>query len=208
MTKSIIINKHGGPEVLEFVDTAVRSPDSKHIKIKNLAIGLNFIDTYHRSGLYPIKLPCGLGMEGAGVVEEVGSAVKNFRKGDNVVYASPPLGSYSDERIIPERIAIKIPDGINHKIVILVTLILGVFTQIFTGITSLIAIIPFFGPFILKIISIPIFYFLNALGWVVSAIAIKKGFVNELSRSRTVTLALLVGIILGYILGNIIPLDK
>ena len=98
--------------------------------------------------------------------------------------------------------------GINHKIVILVTLILGVFTQIFTGITSLIAIIPFFGPFILKIISIPIFYFLNALGWVVSAIAIKKGFVNELSRSRTVTLALLVGIILGYILGNIIPLDK
>ena len=98
--------------------------------------------------------------------------------------------------------------GINHKIVILVTLILGVFTQIFTGITSLIAIIPFFGPFILKVVSIPIFYFLNALGWVVSAIAIKKGFVNELSRSRTVTLALLVGIILGYILGNIIPLDK
>ena len=98
--------------------------------------------------------------------------------------------------------------GINERIIILVTLILGVFTQIFTGITSLIAIIPFFGPFILKVISIPIFYFLNALGWVVSAIAIKKGYVNELSRSRTVTFALLVGIIIGYILGNIIPLDK
>ena len=98
--------------------------------------------------------------------------------------------------------------GINERIIILVTLILGVFTQIFTGITSLIAIIPFFGPFIIKVISIPIFYFLNALGWVVSAIAIKKGYVNELSRSRTVTFALLVGIIIGYILGNIIPLDK
>ena len=98
--------------------------------------------------------------------------------------------------------------GINERIIILVTLILGVFTQIFTGITSLIAIIPFFGPFIIKVISIPIFYFLNALGWVVSAIAIKKGYVNELSKSRTVTFALLVGIIIGYILGNIIPLDK
>ena len=98
--------------------------------------------------------------------------------------------------------------GINERIIILATLVLGVITQIFTGITSLIAIIPYFGPFILKVISIPIFYFLNALGWVVSAIAIKKGYVNELSRSRTVTFALLVGIIIGYILGNIIPLDK
>ena len=98
--------------------------------------------------------------------------------------------------------------GINERIIILATLVLGVFTQIFTGITSLIAIIPFFGPFILKVVSIPVFYFLNALGWVVSAIAIKKGYVNELSRSRTVTFALLVGIIIGYILGNIIPLDK
>ena len=98
--------------------------------------------------------------------------------------------------------------GINERIIILATLVLGIFTQIFAGITSLIAIIPFFGPFILKVISIPIFYFLNALGWVVSVIAIKKGYVNELSRSRTVTFALLVGIIIGYILGNIIPLDK
>tara|TARA_A100001234_G_scaffold196134_1_gene185453 strand:- start:1259 stop:1591 length:333 start_codon:yes stop_codon:yes gene_type:complete len=98
--------------------------------------------------------------------------------------------------------------GINDRIIILATLVLGIFTQIFTGITSLIAIIPFFGPFILKVVSIPIFYFLNALGWVVSAIAIKKGYVNELSRSRTITFALLVGIIIGYILGNIIPLNK
>ena len=98
--------------------------------------------------------------------------------------------------------------GINERIIILATLALGVFTQIFTGITSLIAIIPFFGPFIVKVVSIPVFYFLNALGWIVSAIAIKKGYVNELSRSRTVTFALLVGIIIGYILGNIVPLNK
>ncbi len=116
MSKSIIINKHGGPEVLELVDSTVGAPGPKHIKIKNLAIGLNFIDTYHRSGLYPIKLPSGLGMEGAGVVEEIGSEVKNFRKGDNIAYASLPLGSYSDKRIIPESIAVKIPEGITHKI--------------------------------------------------------------------------------------------
>ena len=98
--------------------------------------------------------------------------------------------------------------GINERIIILVTLILGVFTQIFTGITSLIAIIPFFGPFILKVISIPIFYFLNALGWVVSAIAIKKGYVNELSRSRTIKFPLLVVIIIGYIFSSKIILSS
>ena len=99
--------------------------------------------------------------------------------------------------------------GINERIIILATLVLGVFTQIFAGITSLIAIIPFFGSFLLKVVSIPVFYFLNALEWVVSAIAIKKkSFVNELSKSRTVTFALLVGIIIKYILSNIVPLDK
>tara|TARA_Y100000768_G_scaffold196637_1_gene147764 strand:- start:50 stop:448 length:399 start_codon:yes stop_codon:yes gene_type:complete len=98
--------------------------------------------------------------------------------------------------------------GINQRIVILATLVLGVFTQVFSGITSLIALIPFFGPLILKVISIPIFYFLNAMGWVVSAVAIKKGYASELSKSRIITLALLVGIIIGYILGNIIPLNK
>lgn len=97
--------------------------------------------------------------------------------------------------------------GINQRIIVLITLVLGIFTQIFAGITSLIALIPFFGPFILKVISIPIFYILNAVGWIVSGIAIKKGYVNELSKSRTVTLALLIGIIIGYILGNIIPLE-
>ena len=100
------------------------------------------------------------------------------------------------------------PDyGLNQRIVLLFTVALGIFTQIFSGITSLIAMIPFFGPIIIKVISIPIFYVLNAVGWVVSRIAIKKGYANELSKSRTVTLALLIGIIIGYILGNIIPLE-
>ena len=97
--------------------------------------------------------------------------------------------------------------GINQRIVVFITVVLGIFTQVFTGITSLIALIPFFGPFILKVISIPIFYILNAVGWIVSGVAIKKGYVNELSKSRTVTLALLIGIIIGYILGNFIPLE-
>mgnify|MGYP003324324019 FL=1 len=97
--------------------------------------------------------------------------------------------------------------GINQRIIVFITLVLGIFTQVFTGITSLIALIPFFGPFILKVISIPIFYILNAVGWIVSGVAIKKGYVNELSKSRTVTLALLIGIIIGYILGNLIPLE-
>ena len=97
--------------------------------------------------------------------------------------------------------------GINQRIVVLITVVLGIFTQVFTGITSLIALIPFFGPFILKVISIPVFYILNAVGWIVSGVAIKKGYVNELSKSRTVTLALLIGIIIGYILGNVIPLE-
>ena len=97
--------------------------------------------------------------------------------------------------------------GIDQKFVVFTTVVLGIFTQVFAGITSLVALIPFFGPFIIKVISIPIFYILNAVGWIVSGIAIKKGYVNELSKSRTVTLALLIGIIIGYILGTVIPLE-
>ena len=116
MPKSIIFKKNGGPEVLELSDVKINSPSKNEIRIKNIAIGLNYIDTYHRSGLYPVKLPSGIGMEGAGIVEEIGSDVKDFNKGDNVAYASPPLGSYSEERNIPEKIAVKIPNGISHKI--------------------------------------------------------------------------------------------
>ena len=115
MPKSIIIKKNGGPEVLEISDVKIDKPGPKEIKIQNIAVGLNYIDTYHRSGLYPLKLPSGIGLEGAGVVLEVGSEVHNFNKGDNIAYASMPIGAYSQQRIIPAKIAVKIPEWITHK---------------------------------------------------------------------------------------------
>ncbi len=116
MPKSIIINKNGGPEVLEIQDVEVGSPGPDEIKVTNHAIGLNYIDTYHRSGLYPIKLPSGIGLEAAGKIDEVGSNVTDFNKGDNIAYASVPLGAYSQQRNIPSKIAVKIPDGISYEL--------------------------------------------------------------------------------------------
>ena len=115
MPKSIIIKKNGGPEVLELQEVNVGSPGPDEIKVTNHAIGLNYIDTYHRSGLYPLKLPSGIGLEAAGKIEEVGSNITEFNKGDNIAYASVPLGAYSQQRIIPAKIAVKVPDGISHK---------------------------------------------------------------------------------------------
>ena len=115
MSKSIIIKKNGGPEVLELADVNVGSPGPDEIKVTNHAIGLNYIDTYHRSGLYPLDLPSGIGLEAAGKVEEIGSNVTEINIGDNVAYASAPVGAYSQQRIIPEKIAVKIPDGISYK---------------------------------------------------------------------------------------------
>ena len=116
MPKSIIIKKNGGPEVLGVQDVNVGSPGPDEIKVTNLAIGLNYIDTYHRSGLYPLTLPSGIGLEAAGKIDEIGSNITEFNIGDNIAYASMPVGAYSQERIIPEKIAVKIPDGISHKI--------------------------------------------------------------------------------------------
>ena len=116
MPKSIIIKKNGGPEVLELQDVKVGSPGPDEIKVTNFAIGLNYIDTYHRSGLYPIKLPSGIGLEAAGKIDEVGSNVTEFNKGDNIAYASVPLGAYTQQRIIPAKIVVKIPDGISYEL--------------------------------------------------------------------------------------------
>ena len=116
MPKSIIIKKHGGPEVLELQDSEIGSPGPDEIKITNLAIGLNYIDTYHRSGLYPLKLPIGIGLEASGKIDEVGTNVTRFNKGDNIAYASTPIGAYSEQRIIPAKIAVKVPDGISHEL--------------------------------------------------------------------------------------------
>ena len=116
MPKSIIIKNNGGPEVLEVQDVKVESPGPDEIKVTNHAVGLNYIDTYHRSGLYPIKLPSGIGLEAAGKIDEVGSNVTEFNKGDNVAYASIPLGAYAQQRIIPAKIAVKVPEGISHEL--------------------------------------------------------------------------------------------
>ena len=95
---------------------------------------------------------------------------------------------------------------VDGKIVVFVTLILGFFTQIFSGFGALIAMVPWVGPFFIKIFTIPFFWMLNAMGYFVCIIAIKKGYSKELTRSRVLTVALLFGIIIGYILGHIIPL--
>ena len=116
MPKSIIIKKNGGPEVLELEDVDIKSPGPDELKITNHAIGLNYIDTYHRSGLYPLPLPSGIGLEAAGKVDEVGENITEFNKGDNIAYAAIPIGAYSQQRIIPAKIAVKIPEWISFKL--------------------------------------------------------------------------------------------
>ena len=97
--------------------------------------------------------------------------------------------------------------GVDEKIVVFTTLILGVFTQVFAGLGALIAMIPIIGPILIKVVTIPFFWMINALGHGVSIVAIKKGYTNELVKSRVLTIALLIGIVLGYIMGNLIPLQ-
>ena len=97
--------------------------------------------------------------------------------------------------------------GIDKKLIVFTAFIIGVFTEIFAGIGILVAAIPVVGPIIIKIVSIPIFWILNALGTLVSGIAIKKGYATELAKGRIMTLALLIGMIIGYIIGNLIPLQ-
>ena len=115
--KAAIINKTGGPEVIELKDIVLEKPSENEVTIEQKAIGLNYIDTYHRSGLYPLKLPIGLGLEGAGVVTEVGSNVKNYKAGDKVAYAAIPLGAYSTHRNFPASKLVKIPDGVDLEVV-------------------------------------------------------------------------------------------
>ena len=103
-------------------------------------------------------------------------------------------------------IIIALKMGVDEKIVVFVTLALGFFTQIFAGFGALIAMVPWIGPFVIKVFTIPFFWMLNAMGYFVSIIAIKKGYSKQLTRSRVLTVALLFGIIIGYDLGHIIPL--
>jgi NADPH2:quinone reductase len=112
MEKAIRMHRIGGPEVLEYLDVTVGDPGPGEVRIRHSAVGLNFADTYFRSGLYPAPVPCGLGMEGAGVVEAVGADVTDVRVGDRVTYTGSPLGAYSTARVMPAAPLIRLPAGI------------------------------------------------------------------------------------------------
>jgi NADPH2:quinone reductase len=113
MPKAIRFHKTGGPEVLVWEDVEVGDPGPGQLRIRQQAIGVNFVDTYQRAGLYPMQLPSGCGSEGAGVVEAVGAGVTDFKAGDRVTYVSAPVGSYSEVRLYPAERAVKIPEGIS-----------------------------------------------------------------------------------------------
>jgi len=115
MTRVVKIEKTGGPEVLKFETIELGKPGPEEVLIQHEAIGLNFIDTYHRSGLYPLDLPSGIGGEGSGIIKEIGAKVKDFSVGDRVAYAGTPLGSYSSQRIYPTKNLVKIPEGIDFN---------------------------------------------------------------------------------------------
>ena len=116
MAKAIRIHETGGPEVLRWDDVDVGAPGPGEILIRHTAVGLNYIDTYHRSGLYPVPdLPATIGMEGAGVVEEVGEGVADIRPGDRVAYASPPLGAYAEMRVMPADRVVVLPGDIDDR---------------------------------------------------------------------------------------------
>ncbi len=116
MTRIVKIEKTGGPEVLKFETIELGEPNPDEVLIEHKAIGLNFIDIYHRSGLYPLELPSGIGGEGSGIIKKIGSKVKDFSVGDRVAYAGVPLGAYSSERNYPTKNLVKIPNDISFDI--------------------------------------------------------------------------------------------
>ena len=113
--RAIRIEKFGGPDVLEMVDVDVPPPAGNEVRIRHTAIGVNFIDIYHRTGLYPVPLPSGLGSEAVGIVEAAGEAVTDFKAGDRIVYTGGVLDSYSEIRNYPAERAVKLPDAIDDK---------------------------------------------------------------------------------------------
>ena len=114
-SRAILIDQHGGPEQLKLVTVSVGEPGPDEIRIRHHAVGLNFIDVYQRSGLYPMTLPQQLGMEAAGVVEAVGEDVTHLKVGDRAAYASQPPGSYCELRVMPAKCVCKLPDAISFE---------------------------------------------------------------------------------------------
>ncbi|HRX61425.1 MAG TPA: quinone oxidoreductase [Candidatus Competibacter sp.] len=116
MPKAIRIHEYGGPEVLRWEEVEVGDPGPGQLRVRHAAVGLNYIDVYHRTGLYPLpSLPWTLGMEGAGQVEAVGEGVTEFKVGDRVAYASPPVGAYAEVRLIPADRVVALPDTIDDR---------------------------------------------------------------------------------------------
>ena len=115
--KTIKIQKTGGPEVMKVEEITLGKPGNNEVLIEHVAIGLNYIDTYHRSGLYPLKLPSGIGLEASGIIKEVGPNVSDFSVGDKIAYAGQPIGAYSTHRIYPTKNLVKVPESIDLNIV-------------------------------------------------------------------------------------------
>ena len=115
MVKAVRISRSGGPEVMEYVDVEVGEPGPGEVRIRQAAIGLNYIDVYFRTGAYPQDFPAGLGMEGAGTIEAVGAGVTHVKVGDRVAYASRPTGAYAEARVMPAAVLVRLPDAISFE---------------------------------------------------------------------------------------------
>src|SRR5258708_24261750 len=115
MDNAIRFHKTGGPDVLRWEEVRIGEPGPGEVRLRHVAVGLNFADTYFRTGLYPAALPSGIGMEGSGVVEAVGSGVTHVRVGDRVAYTGSPLAAYSTSRVMPAAPLVKLPDEISFE---------------------------------------------------------------------------------------------
>ena len=116
MTRVVKIERTGGPEVLKIENIKISDPGPNDALIKTKAMGLNYIDTYHRSGSYPLPLPSGIGVEASGIIKKIGSKVKNLSIGDSVAYGGLPIGAYAEERIYPADKLVKLPEGIGLEV--------------------------------------------------------------------------------------------
>ena len=116
MTRIVKIEKTGGPEVLKIENIKISDPGPNDVLIETKAMGLNYIDTYHRSGSYPLPLPSGIGVEASGIIKKIGTKVKDLSIGDSVAYGGLPIGAYAEERIYPADKLVKLPEGISLEI--------------------------------------------------------------------------------------------
>lgn len=114
-SRTVVIRRHGGPEVLEIEDRELGEPGPGEVLIRHEAVGLNFIDTYQRSGIYPMQLPAALGQEGAGVIEAVGQGVAHLRPGDRAAYGGGPAGAYAEARVMPAGAVVRLPDAVSFE---------------------------------------------------------------------------------------------